>query len=131
LYDNEEVYETRTVYERDTGLPRRQRTTLNGLKHAPPDGSPSEIAYDDKGRPLELTWHAFGEEHRADGPATIVLYPDTGRPMTEVYKVNGEPRPREQGPFRVRIDRDGKVWEEEFADQHRSVTSQTKHRLEP
>ncbi len=113
--EGEDVYITVTVYERETGLPRRQITTLNGLKHAPPDGSPSHIAFDDEGRPLQKHWHAFDKEHREEGPSTIMLYSDTGIHMTERFMLEDKPRSADQGPYRIRRNRDGEITKEEFA----------------
>ena len=115
--EGESVYTTETVYDDETGLPRRQITTLNGLKHAPPDGSPSQVAFDREGRATEKIWHAFGEEHRLDGPAAIVLFPETGVHMTEDFMIKGHPRPSGQGPCRIRRNELGEVWQQEFSSE--------------
>ena len=107
--EGEDVYITETVYHKETGQPCRQITTLNGLRHAPPDGSPSLVAYDEQGRATHMRWHAFDKEHRTEGPSSIVLFPETGIHMTEAFEIEGEPRPPELGPYIVRRDRTGQV----------------------
>lgn len=112
--DDKDVYVTEAVHEPGTGRLFYQLTKLNGLKHAPPDGSPSYVARDDLGR-TTYEWHAFDKEHRIDGPAIIITRPNSHTPMTEEYVLHGKPRPSEQGPYRIRRDEDGGIWQEEFA----------------
>lgn len=112
--EGEIVYVTETVYHEESGLPRRQWTTLNGLKHAPPSGEPSLIAWDDQGRIVHKYWHAFDLEHKIDGPAAIVFYPENGKPKTEDFKIDGQPLSKEQGPFRIRRDLNGLILHEEY-----------------
>lgn len=114
--DGEEIFVTETVYNKETGLPTRQHTTLNKLKHAPPDGNPSLIAFDDDGNPSLMCWHEADVEHRLEGPSTIALYP-SGVHQAEMYKIHGKPRPKSEGPFRIRRSEDGSIYSEEFADE--------------
>lgn len=116
--EGDDVYLTETVYDRATGLPRRQRTTLNGLRHAPPDGSPSEIRFDDLGRPYQLWWHEFDLEHNFSGPSSVLLHLGTKTHQAEVYCLEGRPRPKEFGPYMVRRDKEGRIWSEEFVDEN-------------
>ena len=115
--EGEDVYVTETVYDRETGLPRRQVTTLNGELHSPPDGSPSEIIYDKKGRATNLDWHHRGKPHRKNGPSGIVIKdPDTGVHTCEVFETHGEPRAPDRGPHRVYRDpQTGKLWHIQYA----------------
>lgn len=111
--EGEEVYTTETVYNSETGLPRRQTTRLNGMLHAPPDGSPSQVAWDDQARITHKYWHVLDLEHRIDNPSSIVFRPD-GTRKTECFMIHGKPRPADQGAYIVRLDKSGTVWDREF-----------------
>lgn len=104
--EGEDVYVTETIYNRETGLPVFRRITLNGLRESPPDGSPSEISYDDQGRPDRMEWHHVDEWHREDGPSVIHLNPENGVHIIERFHHHGEPRNRALGPSRISRDRD-------------------------
>lgn len=114
--DDKEVYLTEAVYEPGTGRFYYQTTTLNGLKHAPPDGSPSHVALNREGSTWS-TWHAFGREHRTDGPSSVITHPNSDLPMTETFMLEGRPRPPSDGPWLVRRDHAGSVLAQEFADE--------------
>lgn len=135
LHEGEDEYVTKTAYNRETGLPRIQQTRLRGMLHAPPTGEPSQVVFDDDGRPAELSWHAFNLEHREDGPASVNLYEGTQHPCVEVYKLEGQPRSPELGPYRVARKRNGEIVKEEFADEHNQLPQSTIefmiNRLEP
>ncbi len=113
--EEEEIYVTETVYHKETGEPRRQWTKLNGLKHAPPNGEASLIAWDDQGRVIQKSWHEFDQAHRIDAPSSIVFY-ENGVHQTEDFRINGKPLHRNQGPFRIRRHRNGELWHKEFTE---------------
>lgn len=112
--DDKDVYITEAVYEPGTGRFFYQVTTLNGMKHAPPDGSPSYVSRNPAGS-TKSTWHAFDKEHRTEGPSTVITHPESDIPKTEVFMIDGEPRPAIEGPYRIRRRKNGYIWEEEFA----------------
>lgn len=114
--EGEEVYVTHTVYNKETGLPTRRTVTLNGKEQAPPDGEPSHTAFDYQGRPTHMQWVTDKVRHRTDGPSSIVLFPETGIHMTESFEIHGQPRDPSEGPYRIRRNKDGKVWQEEYAE---------------
>lgn len=111
--NDKDIYVTKTVYEPDTGEFYYQTTVLNGLKHAPPDGSPSYVSRNPEGSTWSV-WHAFDKEHRIDGPSTVITHPSSDIPMTEAYMIKGRPRPASEGPFRIRRTKEGEIWQEEF-----------------
>jgi len=135
IAEGEDAYVTTTVYDQKTGLPRRQQTRLNQMLHSPPDGTPSEVLFDDDGQAHWFTWHQFNLEHRENGPSTVVLHPGTQIPMTEVFRLEGQPRPPELGPYRLRFDESGEVVNKEFSgpdDQMtKGVIQHQRNRLEP
>lgn len=110
---DKDIYKTEAVYDPETGELFYQKTWLNGKLHAPPDGSPSYIGGSLEKR-LTFTWHAHDKEHRIKGPSKIIMHPNSNIPMTEVFMIEGKPRPADQGPFRIRRDENGDVWQEEF-----------------
>ena len=110
----QDKYLTETAYDQETGVPIWQTTTFNGKRHAPPDGTPSYVVFDEQGRPKQLTWHAFDIEHRTNGPSTILLDPETNVHRVESYYVQGQPRDPTVGPYRVCRYEDGEIWKEEF-----------------
>lgn len=111
--DDKDIYTTKAVYEPDTGRFLYQTTLLNGLKHAPPDGSPSYISRNPQGSTW-MVWHAFDKEHRTDGPSTVITHPNSDIPKTEVFRVEGRPRPASEGSYRIRRNEQGEIWKEEF-----------------
>lgn len=72
-------------------MPVYQRTTLDGLRESPPDGSPSEVGYDEQGRPERLEWHHLDKRHRdrSVGPAVILLNPENGIHVVERFQHHG------------------------------------------
>ncbi|MEM7296113.1 MAG: hypothetical protein AAF330_05725, partial [Pseudomonadota bacterium] len=80
--DDKDIYTTKALYEPDTGRFLYQTTLLNGLKHSPPDGSPSYISRNPQGSTW-MVWHAFDKEHRTDGPSTVITHPNSDIPKTE------------------------------------------------
>jgi hypothetical protein len=90
--EGEDVYVTETIYNRETGLPVFQRTTLNGKRESPPDGSPAEIGYDEHGRVERLEWYHQGERHRDKdvGPAVIIINPENGIHVVERFQHHGK-----------------------------------------
>ena len=127
----EDLYITETVYDQDTGLPRRQFTKLNGMLHSPPDGSPSYIGFV-KGLPQYKTWHRFDMEHREDGlPSSICVNLETGIHYCEVFRIDGKPRDPLDGPFRIfRDGRTGKITLEESYEEGLKRTQDTPSDLE-
>ncbi|MEL6646278.1 MAG: hypothetical protein AAFQ05_01015 [Pseudomonadota bacterium] len=109
IRDGEELFVTKTIYDKETGLPRWKQTRLNGMLHAPPDGEPSEIHYDNEGRERDRFWHYENLEHREGAPSSTLLNPDTGSVLLAQFRIHGQPRPAEAGPFRMRYDSDGKL----------------------
>lgn len=89
--EGETVYQTQTVYNDRTGLPVRQLTTLDGVLQSPPDGSPAQVLYDNRGRIREEVWWHAGKEHRDPqiGPAVLKYDPDTNVCYVERFMVNG------------------------------------------
>jgi len=130
LNKGEIVYSTDKVYDIETGMLRRHETKLNGLKHSPPDDTPSRVVYDRQGRLIEQQWHAYGENHRLTGPSVVLLYPETGIHMTEAYEIRGKPRPANEGPYRVRRREDGSIWQQEFANPDGTIQRQNQPRLD-
>lgn len=133
---NEEMYVTRTFYNKETGKPTRQVTRNQaGQLHAPPDGTPSEVQFDDYGRPIELIWHSHNIEHREGAPSAILLYPETGQPKSEQFYINGQPISPSEGPFRIFYAQDGAVIREVMATDLDRIPDQTighqRNRLEP
>lgn len=112
--EDEITFVTKTVFDAASGLPLRQETRLNGALQAPPDGSPSTVRYRD-GQPTQFEWHENNLEHRTVGPARLKVDALTGRRLLEVFKIKGQPRSPEHGPFRVWYNEQGEVSREAFA----------------
>ena len=96
-----ETYVTETKYNKKTGLPISRRTHLNGLLHAPPNDEPSEIIYDQLGRPKYIRWHAEDRPHRVNAPAKVDLNPENGQHWVECFFLEGEPLNPRLGPYRI------------------------------
>lgn len=110
-----ETFTTETKYNMETGLPLASFTRLNGLKQAPPDGSPSYTLYDELGRPKMMQWHDQGELHREDAGASIYIDPETSVHVGEHFFLHGRERPAHLGPFWIcRDSTTGKVTETEY-----------------
>lgn len=104
IQDDEIVLITQCVYDKHTGLPRRQETRdVFGRLQSPPNDLPSVILYRG-GVPYILEWHEDDVEHRENGPSSIVMYTETGQSMTEIFCFKGAARPQTQGPFRIYYD---------------------------
>ncbi|MEM1363701.1 MAG: hypothetical protein AAGF94_18695 [Pseudomonadota bacterium] len=104
------------VYEQETGYFLKV-STLDNVLHANPLDEPSWATYDPDGNPIINTWHDHGVEHRVKGgPSSIHFHKDSDLPMTEVYLIDGQPRPEGDGPYLIRKRRDGSVWMLEYAD---------------
>ena len=110
-----DTYTTETKYNRETGLPLVKFVRLAGVLHAPPDGSPSYTLYDDHGRIKLMKWHNHDQLHRDGAGARINVDPETKVHTSESFFINGEPRERSQGPYRITRDRlSGEVTREQF-----------------
>lgn len=135
MSDSEEdldTYVTETKYSKETKLPVVQRTRLNGLLEAPPDGSPSEIAFGELGQPVKLVWHHQNYPHRDDEPALIFLNPENGVHVSEYFFTMGSHREKAAGPFRiVRNHETGEVVREIFEGDPDFVETASNPRLEP
>lgn len=118
---DEQVFITKTHVR--SGGHIYKETTLDRLLHAGPLDEPSAATYDPDGNPISHSWHAFGEEHRANGPSSIVFHKGTNIPMTEAYMREGRPRPAEEGPYIVRWNQDGTLWKEEYDEPYTPVLS--------
>jgi len=134
--DDEEMYVTRTFYNKETGNPTRQLTRNQaGQLHSPPDGTPSEVHFDDQGRPIDLIWHPNNVEHREVAPSAILMYPDTGQSKCEQFYVEGQPISPQEGPFRVFFAEDGSIIREVMATELDRIPDETleqnRNRLEP
>ncbi|WP_300029285.1 hypothetical protein [uncultured Roseobacter sp.] len=110
----EQVFVTKT-YVRTNGFIYKE-TTLNGSLHAGPLDEPSMATFDPEGNPIRHMWHAFGEEHRSDGPSCVVFFSGSENRRIEEFKINGEPRPEADGPFRIRYSPDGEVMKNEYSE---------------
>ncbi|MBO9466719.1 hypothetical protein J7443_15860 [Tropicibacter sp. R15_0] len=93
-----------------------KETTLDGVLHAGPLNEPSAATFDPEGNPIHHTWHKAGVEHRLHGPSSVSFHDGTNRPKTETFKIEGKPRPSLDGPWMLRRDLDGSLWQEEYAD---------------
>ena len=93
-----ETYITETKWNKETGLPLVQFVKLNGLKHSPPDGSPSYILFDDLGRPKIMKWHNHDKLHRDKAGAWISIDPETKVHTTEAFFHHGRQREQHLGP---------------------------------
>jgi len=102
--ETEDLYITEIVYDRETGLRRRQSTMLDGVRQSPPDDTPSHIVYDKQGRIKRMNWHRDGQKHRETGPASITINPENGIQTCEVFYLNGKLRNPSLGPCYVRRD---------------------------
>ncbi|WP_144435942.1 hypothetical protein [Roseibium album] len=60
------------------------------MREAPPDGSASEITFDDKGRPLDLGWHSKDLAHREGAAASIRVNPENGVHIVEQFRTHGK-----------------------------------------
>jgi hypothetical protein len=127
-----DTYVTETKYSKETKLPVVQRTRLNDLLEAPPNGEPSEIIFDDLGRPLRLMWHQQNYPHRENAPAWIELNPENGVHVFEYFYTMGRHRERAAGPYRiVRDNETGEVVREVFEGDPDFVKTAFDPRLEP
>lgn len=120
-HPEEQVYITKTFVRADGYI--YKETTLNGMFHASPTGEPSFASIDPSGTPIHHAWHAFGEYHRIDGPAIVAFHGGTKQPKTETFLINARPRPRQNGPYRIRWNVDGTLWKEEFAESNTYLAS--------
>ena len=114
-FDDEDEYVTRTVFSRSSGLRRRQFVHFSGLLNSPPDGAPSQIAYDEDGNPIEMVWHRNDLEHRSDGPSTVLLCGQSGEVLLERFCISGQPRDPKLGPYRIAYGKGGETIREEYA----------------
>ena len=114
--EGEDVYVTETIYNRETRLPVYQRMLLGGALQAPPDGSPSEIHFDELGRPAHFAWHDQDKHHRIDGPALLSINPDNDVHILEDFVINGKYRSPSDGPYRIVRDKDSGEITETFYD---------------
>lgn len=106
INEETDTYVTKTKYHRETGLPISQRTFLHDKLQTPPDDSPSEVLFDEFGRPQYLTWHEAGVTHREGKPAIVELNPESGEPWVEGFFTRGRPIHRSIGPYRIVRDWD-------------------------
>ena len=130
--EGEDKYVTETVYDRETGIPRRQWTILNGKRESPPDDSPSHISYDKQGRIRQLHWHKQDKGHRENGPSSIVINPESGVHTCETFELHGVPRAPDIGPYRVYRDKkSGEIWRQESFEESEKRDLTEHHGLEP
>jgi len=88
--EGQDEYVTNTIYDRETKLPVFQCAHLNGVLESPPDGSPSEIQFDEQGQPEHMKWHHQGSLYRRGAPASIFRDNDTGIHLIERFMGHGE-----------------------------------------
>ena len=88
--EGQDEYVTNTIYDRETKLPVFQCTQLSGLLESPPDGSPSEIQFDENGKPQHIKWHSQGSLYRRGAPASIFRDNNTGFHLIERFVGHGE-----------------------------------------
>jgi len=110
----ERLYLTKT-YVRPGGFIYRE-TTLDGLLNAGPMDEPSQVTFDPDGNPIRMAWHRAGVSHRSNGPAVLAFHDGTNQPMTELFEMDGKPRPADEGPYIVRLDLHGRPHRLEFSD---------------
>lgn len=127
-----DTFVTETKYSKETKLPVIQRTRLNGLLEAPPNGEPSEIIFDDLGRPLRLMWHHQNYPHREDAPAWIELNPENGIHVSEYFFASGSRQEKTVGPYWIKRDsQTGAVVREVFKGDPDFLEGGSGPRLEP
>ena len=128
--EGEQIFDTVSAVRAD-GTTRAQYTRLNGLLHAKSADEPSIAVFDENGNPNRQVWHAYGLEHRLNGPAEIIFHHGTDRPGTEIFMHEGKPRAPEEGPWCIVRNLDGSIKREEFAEPQAASPSATCKALEP
>ena len=103
------TYVLEVKFNRTTKLPVFQRARLDGLRQDLPDGTPSEMAYDEQGRVIYLGRYDQDQPHAEGAPAIIHVNPDTGVHKSERFYLKGESYPQALGPRQ--ITRDGQTGE--------------------
>lgn len=126
--EGQTAYEVFRIYDDESGALRIQQIRLDGLCQAPPDGSPSHEAWDELGRLYYRAWHDQDKDHRLDSFSSVAINPENGVHITEVYKIEGKPRPPESGPHIIRRDKEtGEVTETLYAPVSKAPNVQQKN----
>ncbi|WP_299870542.1 hypothetical protein [uncultured Hoeflea sp.] len=120
MNENTEEFETYTIevrYDRQTKLPVFQRARLGNMRQDLPDGTPSEIGYDELGRIKYMARRLADEPHCEDGPAIVHVDPETGVHVSELFFLQGNPYPAERGPKHItRHSQTGEIVDEFYGD---------------